>query len=110
MSQEVHLPAVFAFEIKDVACEPAQCDEDHVFKKVSGIDQNSRTDRCHQGVVDAVDFFRVRVCPCQGSVEDADSEKNIGILEPLQVIGDRRFRGLMVQGLEVAGQVVHGVE
>ena len=94
----------------DVGGDAAQRREHQVLQQMPPVDQNAGGHGPHQRVVDAVDLLGIGVGAGQGGVEDAHREQEEGVLEPLQIAGDRRFRDAMAEGLQVAGEPVDGIQ
>lgn len=56
---ETHFPTSLGLEVKNVRRDSAQRRKHKVFKQMVGIDQDTRTDRSHQGMIDTIDFFSI---------------------------------------------------
>ena len=109
-SDEVHFPAGPGPIVENVGSDAAERHEYQIFEQMAGIDQNSGRNRSHQCVVDAVDLLGVRVGAGEGCVEEAYREHEEGILEPVQIVRNRRLRRSMTERFQVAREPVDGIQ
>jgi hypothetical protein len=74
------------FPCQNSRSQPPQRRENEIFEKMAGINQNPGAHRSHQGVVDHIDFFWIRIGPGQRGIKNPDREKNVGVFEPPQIV------------------------
>lgn len=108
-NDEVDLSAGLRLVMVDLRVKTPKRREHEVLQEMSGVDQHPRRHRGDQGVIDAVDLFRVGVAVGERRVEEPHTEQEIGVLEPPQVIRHRSIRDLVAQRLEITREAVDGV-